>query len=102
MTLYEVCRTYRNNPYLKVGVDVLRDDELGLGFVLTINNVHLKLSVVLFEKVAKLHRVFHTLLKAFQEVTAKQQHQQQKLLPKQDKTAGGRITNMSQPLILAN
>ena len=63
---------YDTITHLKVGIDVLGHDKLGLGFVLTIDNVHLKLSVVLFEKVAKLHGVLHALLKILQKVTGKE------------------------------
>ena len=51
---------------------MLGHDEFGLWFVLTIDNVHLELSVILLEEVAKLDRVLYTLLKVLQKVTAKQ------------------------------
>ena len=58
--------------YLEIWIDVFWDDEFGLWFVLTIDNVHLELSVILLEEVAKLDRVLYTLLKVLQKVTAKQ------------------------------
>ena len=46
-----------------------RHDELRLGLVLTVNNVHLELLLVFLEEVSEIHRIFNAFLEILGEVT---------------------------------
>ena len=77
--------TYRNNncltlsckpplkliheTYLKIRINVFRNNVFWLRLVLAIHDVHLKLSIVLFEQKAKLDGFVYARLQVFQKVT---------------------------------
>ena len=55
--------------YLKICINMGRDNELGLGFVLAVDHVHLELLLRLLEQVAKINGIFDAFLEVFGEVT---------------------------------
>ena len=59
----------RHHSYLKVCINVSRDDELRLGLVLTVNDVHLELLLVFLEQVSEIHRILNALFEILGEVT---------------------------------
>ena len=53
--------------YFEIGIDVFRNDVLGFGFVLTIDDVHVQLSFVAFEQRAQVADVLTALFNGLQE-----------------------------------
>ena len=55
--------------YLKICINMSRDNKLGFRFVLAVDHVHLELFLRLLEQVAKIHGIFDAFLEVFGEVT---------------------------------
>ena len=55
--------------HFKVGVDVFRDNVLGFGFVLTIDDVHVQFSLMAFEEWTQIAHVLTTFLNGLKEHT---------------------------------
>ena len=55
--------------YLKICINMGRDNKLGFRFVLAVDHVHLELLLGLLEQVAKIHGIFDAFLEVFGEVT---------------------------------
>ena len=58
-----------HETYLKIRINVFRNNVFWLRLVLAIHDVHLKLSIVLFEQKAKLDGFVYARLQVFQKVT---------------------------------
>ena len=63
----KLCVQIKLLSHLEVVIDVFRDDEFWLWFVLTIDDVHLELAVVLLEEVAQVLWVLYRFFQIFQE-----------------------------------